>query len=63
MQHRLGAGASDHANFKMCQGKSILGSNYWAQFPASPIHYFRLLFNTAEFVGPRHVQVHTQGVI
>lgn len=63
MQHHLGAGASDHANFKMWQGKAYLVSNYFAQFPASPVHYFHLLFNTAEFVGPRHVEVHTHGVI
>lgn len=40
-------------------GKTCLGSNCYAQFPASPICYFHLLFNTVEFVGPRHVSAYT----
>lgn len=43
-------------------GKAYLGSNYYAQFPPSPIHYFHLLFNTVEFVGSRGVKVLTHGV-
>lgn len=43
-------------------GTACLGSNYCVQFPASPTHYFHLLFNSVEFVGPRGVKVHTHDV-
>ena len=61
MRHHLGASVSDHANFKMCWEKHTL-LPITLQFPASPIHYFHLLFNTIEFVGPRGVKVHIHGV-
>lgn len=61
MRHHLGAGVLDHADFRMWWEKHT-----WVaiamQFPASPIHYFHLLFNTVEFVGPRGVKVLTHGV-
>lgn len=61
MQHHLGAGVSHNANFKMWLEKHIWVA-FTMQFPAFPSHYFNLLFNVVEFVGPRGVEVHTHGV-
>lgn len=49
MWHHLGAVVSDHANIKTWWEKRTWVA-ITVQFPASPIHYFRLLFNTVEFV-------------
>lgn len=61
MWHHFGAGVLDLVNNKMWWEKHT-----WVaitmQFPASPIRYFHLLFNTVGFVGPRGVKVLTHGV-
>lgn len=43
-------------------GKAYLGSIYYAISCVTYSCYFNLLFNVVEIVGPRGVELHTQGV-